>query len=400
MGDNPTGSQIDALLSQADWLQRLARCLVHNRPDSDDLVQETWVAAMRSPPEAGRPVRPWLNQVMRNLVRMDLRGAGRRRAREDQASALDNQEVPSPETLLERLEVQRMVGALIRDLEEPFRSALLLRFFEGRLPADIARAQGVPAGTVRWRIHQGLERLRLRLDETHGGRRERWRALLLPFSGSGRPEGSAGGQPRAVMPAVKLAVAIASVAGTVALLVTLTRQPAPTPRGPTPLAGAASDRAPGRTQTTTQEEPAMNKSTKTAAAALGVLLPVLAASAADSKRLTPEQTIDFCIEMREEMLACKEVVVDVRSSRVPADKREGTRRMILQEVTEDGSGPLEARRARCAADLKSPKAAWISHITQADAGTIRACKSQQDCKLRMACWMNAIQPIVARSRKP
>jgi RNA polymerase sigma-70 factor (ECF subfamily) len=400
MGDNPTGPEIDALLSQADWLHRLARCLVHNRPDADDLVQETWVAAMRSPPEAGRPARPWLNQVMRNLIRMDLRGAGRRRTREDQVGALDSQEAPSPEALLERLELQRMVGALIKELEEPFRSTLLLRFFEGRLPADIARAQGVPAGTVRWRIHQGLERLRQRLDESHGGQREKWRALFLPFTGSARPGGSAGDLPRAGLPVIKLAAAIVGVAGTLGVFVALNRGSARPPQRPAPLAAAHVDQAPGRTQPTNPEEQARPHSTKTAAAALGVLLPVLAASAADSKTLTPEETIDFCIEMREEMLACKDVVADVRSSRVPADKRESTRRVILQEVMEDGSGPLEARKAKCAVELKSPKAAWISHITKADAGTIRACKAQQDCKLRMACWMNAIQPIVARSRKP
>jgi hypothetical protein len=57
--------------------------------------------------------------------------------------------------------------------------------------------------------------------------------------------------------------------------------------------------------------------------------------------------------------------------------------MILKEVTEDGSGPLEARKAKCAVELKSPKAAWISHITKADQSTIRDCKTQQDCKLRV-----------------
>lgn len=37
---------------------------------------------------------------------------------------------------------------------------------------EIARAQGIPAGTVRWRLSEGLRRLRAQLDEAHGGNRE------------------------------------------------------------------------------------------------------------------------------------------------------------------------------------------------------------------------------------
>ena len=385
---------MDALLAEADWLRGLAIGLIRNRADADDLVQETWAATLRSPPEPGRPPRPWLGQVVRNVLRMDLRGSARRRTREQQAAPLITEEPADPAVLLERLELQRMIAGLVKELEEPFRTVLVLRFFEGRLPADIARAQGLNAGTIRWRIHEGLERLRLLLDREHGGRREGWRSLLLPLAGP-VPTGTArGGSVSTPIAAAKLAALGLGAAGVLGLVLAQGRAPAPLQR-PAPLTAE-----PTASTTTSEEERTMMRNTSRAVALFGVLLPALAASAEDSARLSPVETIDFCIEMREKMAACKDVVADIRSSRVPADKREGTRQMILKEITEDGTGPLEPRKAKCATDLKLPKAIWISHINKADVRAIRSCDIDKDCKMGVACWMNAIEPIVARSRKP
>jgi hypothetical protein len=44
----------------------------------------------------------------------------------------------------------------------------------------MARAQGIPAGTVRWLLNERLRRLRARLDEAHGGSRDAWKAILVP----------------------------------------------------------------------------------------------------------------------------------------------------------------------------------------------------------------------------
>jgi DNA-directed RNA polymerase specialized sigma24 family protein len=82
------------------------------------------------------------------------------------------------------MELHREIAALVVALDEPYRAAVLLRFFEGREPADIAATLGVPAGTIRWRISQGVRRLREQLDQRH---REGagWRAALLPLVPSG-----------------------------------------------------------------------------------------------------------------------------------------------------------------------------------------------------------------------
>jgi RNA polymerase sigma factor (sigma-70 family) len=172
----------EALLEHAAWLRGLAASLVRGDADADDLVQETWLAALRRPPLDDRPVRGWLTEVVRNAGRMRGRAAGRRAVREAAAGAGAETSAPSADELLGRLEAQRMLARLVAELDEPFRGAVLLRYFEGLSSAEIARHQGVPAGTVRWRLKTGLDRLRAALDRENDGERGRWTALLGPLS--------------------------------------------------------------------------------------------------------------------------------------------------------------------------------------------------------------------------
>jgi hypothetical protein len=67
-------------------------------------------------------------------------------------------------------------------LDEPYRSTILLRFFEGVKPQEIARRVGASEEAVRQRLKRGLDRLREQLDAEHGGERERWIAGLAPLT--------------------------------------------------------------------------------------------------------------------------------------------------------------------------------------------------------------------------
>ena len=176
----------EALLEHAAWLRRLAEGLVRGEGDAEDLVQETWLAALRSPPRAEGPARGWLGEVLRNARRMRARAQGRRARREAELGSLTEPAAPSPELLMARLEVQRRLASRVAALAEPQRSTILLRYFEGLSAAEIARRQGVPAGTVRWRLKTGLDRLRAALDGEDGGDRGQWTALLAPLGGGQR----------------------------------------------------------------------------------------------------------------------------------------------------------------------------------------------------------------------
>jgi RNA polymerase sigma factor (sigma-70 family) len=176
-----TTTDVRSLLVHADWLRRLAGRLV-SESDSEDALQDTWMAAMQSLPAGdAAAARPWLGQVMRNFLRRGWRaGAVLRRA--ETALRFEMATPPSPDELLERGQVQRELAVLVLALEEPFRSAVLLRYYEGQTAAAIARSLRVPAGTIRWRLSEGVRRLRAALDDRHGGAREKWRALVAPLA--------------------------------------------------------------------------------------------------------------------------------------------------------------------------------------------------------------------------
>ncbi len=177
----PGATPLEALAEHGAFLRRLARSLVGGDAEADDLVQETFAIALEKPPEAG-PSRAWLRVVLRSVFLMRLRGARRRTARE--LLVATEGAAPSAEALLGRLELQRLVAGEVATLPEPLRQTVLLRYVEGLSSAEIARALGVPAGTVRWRLKEGLDRLRARLDaETPGGRRA-WCVLLAPLGRS------------------------------------------------------------------------------------------------------------------------------------------------------------------------------------------------------------------------
>ena len=71
MSSNRGPASPEALLAEAGWLRRLARSLVGD--GAEDAVQQTYLAAIVSPPAGDRPLRPWLAQVLRNFVRMRVR---------------------------------------------------------------------------------------------------------------------------------------------------------------------------------------------------------------------------------------------------------------------------------------------------------------------------------------
>ena len=73
MDADPRSVSVDELLVHAGWIRGLASRLVKDTAAADDLVQRTWLAAMKRPPAAGRPVRAWLATVLRNLLRQDRR---------------------------------------------------------------------------------------------------------------------------------------------------------------------------------------------------------------------------------------------------------------------------------------------------------------------------------------
>jgi Sigma-70, region 4 len=112
-------------------------------------------------------VRPWLSQVLRNVVRMRFRGERRRALREE---ATSEPSTSVGDSLVEAVEAQRLLASQLLMLDEPYRTTVLLRYYQGLSAAEIAARQELPAATVRGRLKEGLSRLRAQLDRERGGR--------------------------------------------------------------------------------------------------------------------------------------------------------------------------------------------------------------------------------------
>jgi RNA polymerase sigma factor (sigma-70 family) len=172
------GDLLRDMQAHGAWLRRLAGSLVAGEPLVEDVLQETWAAAVRSPPAPRDTRRPWLATTLRNIVFSRRRSDRQRRLREAGYTGTAPDRLPSPEELLVRQEALALVAQEVRALPEPYRSTILLCYMEGVSSAEISRRQEVPAGTVRWRLKYGLDRLRARLEERYGPDRKRWAVAL------------------------------------------------------------------------------------------------------------------------------------------------------------------------------------------------------------------------------
>lgn len=207
--------QTETLLAETGFLERLAASLTFGSEDPDDVVQQTWLAALSHPPREEGTSRAWLAVVLRNVLLQSRRSRLRRAAREMVAA---RPEATSPADEVRRREESRArVVQAVLALAEPYRTAVLLRYFEELPPRKIATRLDVPVATVKSRIARGLRQLRATLDEEFGGDRRSWAFALLPLAGI-RGSGASGGIAAAT---TKLAAGLVAASVLVAVGVTL-----------------------------------------------------------------------------------------------------------------------------------------------------------------------------------
>ena len=161
MNDRPSdlsSSTLEALLTHIDWVRRLAASLVRDANQADDIAQETWLSALEHPPRSAENLRAWIGKLARNAARQMRRGETRRQRRECEAASPAS--AASSDAALERAELQRKIVNAVLNLREPYRTVLILAYFEGLPPRDIARLLNVTGSTVRSHLKRGHDLLR------------------------------------------------------------------------------------------------------------------------------------------------------------------------------------------------------------------------------------------------
>jgi RNA polymerase sigma-70 factor, ECF subfamily len=153
-----------------DSLYNFAHWLTQNRDEAEDLVQETYVKALKgfSSFQLGTNFRAWMYRILRNTFLTSRTGL-----RATMTVSLESEEDgpdlavedATPESLLlERAGHQRLQSA-IEELPVHFREILLLCDLEEMSYQEIAETLSIPIGTVMSRLSRARKGLRRRLQE-------------------------------------------------------------------------------------------------------------------------------------------------------------------------------------------------------------------------------------------
>jgi RNA polymerase sigma factor (sigma-70 family) len=164
------------VLPHLDAAYNLARWLVRNQQDAQDIVQESYLRAFKffSGFQGGDP-RAWLLKIVRNTSYTFLeknRPASLAEEFDEKVHATDRG-VPDAETEMVRGVESRMLREALEELPINFREVLILRELEGFSYKEIAEVANVPMGTVMSSLARGRERLReilLHAREKEGSR--------------------------------------------------------------------------------------------------------------------------------------------------------------------------------------------------------------------------------------
>lgn len=143
---------------------RVAYRLLGHREDAEDLVQDAFLAVLERIDtfEPGREFAPWFYRV---LVNRGLNARKSRALRRTDALPLELAGAePGPDRAAERAELRARLRSALAALPERQRLTVQLFELEGFSGAEIAAILGIPAGTVRWHLHQARQTLREVLD--------------------------------------------------------------------------------------------------------------------------------------------------------------------------------------------------------------------------------------------
>jgi len=151
------------MLPHLDAAHNLARWLLRNEADAQDVVQEAYLRAFKSfSGFHGTNGRAWLLTIVRNASYTLLKRNGLvdLTTAFDEESYLAGDESISPATLLERAEDAELIREAMDELPAEFREILTLRHQEDLSYKEIAEIAQIPPGTVMSRLARARARLK------------------------------------------------------------------------------------------------------------------------------------------------------------------------------------------------------------------------------------------------
>ncbi len=158
------------------YQQRIAKLIsryVRDQDEVQDVAQEAFIKAYRALPRfrGDSAFYTWLYRIAINTAKNYLVAQGRRPpatdVEADEAVYVDGgmkmSDRDTPEQLIQRDEVERVIFDTIDSLPEELRTAITLREMEGLSYEEIAETMDCPIGTVRSRIFRAREAIETKM---------------------------------------------------------------------------------------------------------------------------------------------------------------------------------------------------------------------------------------------
>jgi len=174
-----SGSFEELAMPLFDQLYNFAHWLTHNRDEAEDLVQETYVKALKgfSSFRLGTNFRAWMYRILRNTFLTSRTGLKATMtvpldSEEDKPEVALERE--TPETILIERSNWQLVYSAIDQLPVHFREILLLCEVEEMSYQEIAETLSIPMGTVMSRLSRARKTLgrylqqELQKEQNHG----------------------------------------------------------------------------------------------------------------------------------------------------------------------------------------------------------------------------------------
>jgi RNA polymerase sigma-70 factor, ECF subfamily len=143
-----------------DRAYRLARAILHDPAEAQDATHDAFVQAWRKWETLRDPARfePWFDSILVNTCRNRLRSNRR------QATDISVEVALATGDHAGSTEDRDVIGAAIASLSPDHQVVVALRYYRDLTVDEIARRLGIPAGTVKTRLHYALRRLHDAID--------------------------------------------------------------------------------------------------------------------------------------------------------------------------------------------------------------------------------------------
>ena len=152
---------------------RLALSIVGDPAEANEITQETFLAALRALPsyQEKKSLKAWLYTIALNHSRSHLRKRKVVERLRNTLNAIFRVEVQKqilPEEAIIQNDKETQVWNALNQLDEPFRTVVVLRYFHELPISEISEILSINEGTIHSRLHTARERLRKALNHLHG----------------------------------------------------------------------------------------------------------------------------------------------------------------------------------------------------------------------------------------